>query len=125
MKISKKDYYLIKFIIKNLILLKGINIKIIDTRKKNNLFNYFIICEGTSNLHIKSIYNKIEMSIYKKYKIRPYNIEGQTNCKWILIDYVFFIVNIFLDKIRYYYKIDKFFKNFPIIDVLNKKIYFK
>ncbi|WGH25169.1 MAG: ribosome silencing factor [Candidatus Shikimatogenerans bostrichidophilus] len=123
MKIYKKDYYFIKKIIKNINLIKGGNIKVIDIRpKKNNLFNFFIICEGKSNLHVKSIYNKIVESIYKIFKIKPYNIEGKINNKWVLIDYNFLIINIFLKKIRIYYNIDNMWKNYPIIDIFKKKI---
>ncbi|WGH25357.1 MAG: ribosome silencing factor [Candidatus Shikimatogenerans bostrichidophilus] len=123
MKIYKKDYYFIKKIIKNINLIKGANIKVIDIRnKKNNLFNFFIICEGKSNLHVESIYNKIVESIYKIFKIKPYNIEGKINNKWVLIDYNFLIINIFLKKIRIYYNIDNMWKNYPIIDIFKKKI---
>lgn len=113
---DKNNFLFIKTIIKNINIINGINIKIIDTtKKKNNLFDFFIICEGISYLHVKSIYNKIEISIYKKFNIKPYNTEGIQNYKWILIDYNFVIVNIFLNKIRYYYEIDNFWNKFPIL----------
>ncbi|WGH26083.1 MAG: ribosome silencing factor [Candidatus Shikimatogenerans bostrichidophilus] len=113
MKINNKIFLFIKTIINNINNLKGKNIKIINTKKKiNNLFDYFIICEGNSNLHIKYIYNKIESNIYSIFNIKPYNIEGLKHYEWILIDYNFIIVNIFLKKKRYYYNIDDLFKHF-------------
>lgn len=118
MKIDKKDFLFIKTIIKNI---KNNNIKIIDIRgKKNNLFDFFIICEGKSNLHVKSILNKIEVSIYKKFNIKPYNIEGIKNNEWVLIDYNFLIINIFLKKIRVYYNLELIFKNYPLITIKKK-----
>ncbi|WOX79255.1 ribosome silencing factor [Candidatus Shikimatogenerans bostrichidophilus] len=116
MKLNKKKF--IKTIIK---IINNNKIKIIDNRRNkiNNLFDYFIICEGTSDLHVKSIYNKIEETIYNIFNIKPLNIEGKNNNKWILIDYNFIIINIFLKKIRKYYMIDKLFKNFPILYIKN------
>ncbi|MDH3004589.1 MAG: ribosome silencing factor, partial [Candidatus Shikimatogenerans sp. JK-2022] len=94
------------------------DIKILDIRnKKNNLFNYFIICSGKSNLHIKTIYNKIKISIKRKFKIIPYNIEGLNNYEWVLIDYNFIIINVFLKKIRDYYNIDNLWEKYPIITI--------
>ncbi|WOX79124.1 ribosome silencing factor [Candidatus Shikimatogenerans bostrichidophilus] len=111
MKLNKK-----KFIITIINIINNNKIKIIDNRKTiNNLFDFFIICEGKSYLHVKSIYNKIENTIYNIFKIKPFNIEGKNNNKWILIDYRFIIINIFLKKIRKYYMIDKLFKNLPIL----------
>ncbi|WGH27625.1 MAG: ribosome silencing factor [Candidatus Shikimatogenerans bostrichidophilus] len=114
-KINKKNFFFIKTIIKIIKIIKGLNIKIIYINKKNinNLFNYFIICEGKSYLHVKSIYSKIEIYLFKFLNIRPYNIEGIKNNEWILIDYNFIIINIFLKKIRYYYNIDNFLKKLP------------
>ncbi|MDH3004330.1 MAG: ribosome silencing factor [Candidatus Shikimatogenerans sp. JK-2022] len=118
MIIYKKYYFFIKNIINNINLIKGNNVKIIDIRKQvNNLFSFFIICEGISNLHIKTIYYKIILSINKDYNINPYNIEGINNYNWVLIDYKFLIVNIFLKKIRYYYNIDTLFKKYPVINI--------
>ncbi|BDT61529.1 MAG: hypothetical protein RDO_0570 [Flavobacteriales endosymbiont of Rhyzopertha dominica] len=115
MKINKNKFKFIKTIINNIII-KNINIKIYYTNKKiNNLFDFFIICEGNSSLHISSLYNNIKKCIFIKYKILPSNIEGIKNNKWILIDYNFIIINIFLKKIRKYYKIDNLFSKFPII----------
>ncbi|WGH26615.1 MAG: ribosome silencing factor [Candidatus Shikimatogenerans bostrichidophilus] len=111
-KIKKKRFFFIKTVIKIIKIINGLNIKIIYTNK-NNLFDYFIICEGTSYLHLKSIYQKIELYLYNIFNIKPLNIEGIKNNKWILIDYNFIIINIFLKKIRYYYNIDNFFRKFP------------
>ncbi|WGH28106.1 MAG: ribosome silencing factor [Candidatus Shikimatogenerans bostrichidophilus] len=122
LKIIKKKFFFLRTIIKSIKNKKGKKIKIINTKKKNNLFDYFIICEGISNIHIKTIYNKIVMSINNNFNIKPYNIEGLKNNEWILINYNFVIVNIFLKKIRYYYNIDKLFKNFIKI---KKKIFLK
>ncbi|MDH3005043.1 MAG: ribosome silencing factor [Candidatus Shikimatogenerans sp. JK-2022] len=123
MKIYKKDYLFIKKIIYYINLIKGNNIKLIDIRKKeNNLFNFFLICEGKSNIHVKYMYNKIVESINKIFNIKPYNIEGVQNYKWVLINYNFLIINIFIKKIRYYYNIDNLWRNYPIIDIIKKKI---
>ncbi|MDH3004964.1 MAG: ribosome silencing factor [Candidatus Shikimatogenerans sp. JK-2022] len=117
MKIKKKKNLFLKKIIKNIKKIKGKNIKLIDTRKKNNnLFDFFLICEGKTNIQVKTIFYKIEKSIYKNFNIKPKNIEGLNNLKWILIDYNFLIVNIFIKKNRNYYNIDNFWDKFPKIN---------
>lgn len=118
MKIYKKDYLVLKKIINKVTLIKAKKIKIIDIRKKqNSLFNYFIICSGKSRLHVKTIYSKIVLSIKKKFRLTPFNIEGLNNYKWVLIDYNSIIINIFLKRVRKFYKIDNFWCKYPIIKI--------
>ncbi|WGH24805.1 MAG: ribosome silencing factor [Candidatus Shikimatogenerans bostrichidophilus] len=122
MKIYNKKYLLIKKILKIINKINAKKIKLIDIRNTpNNLFNFLIICNGKSTIHIKNIYNKIIILIKKKLNILPYNIEGVNNLEWVLIDYNHIIINIFLKKIRKYYNIDSIWENLPKIKIIKFK----
>ena len=78
---------------------------------------YFIICTGTSNIHVNSIENKIKKIILKELGEKPYNTEGNNLGEWVLIDYYDIIVHIFQEKTRIFYNIEEFwgdakFKNY-------------
>ncbi|WGH24620.1 MAG: ribosome silencing factor [Candidatus Shikimatogenerans bostrichidophilus] len=121
MKIYNTKVLFIKYILNIINKIKGKRIKIIDIRNvPNNLFNFLIICNGKSTIHIKNIYNKITILIKKKFNIIPYNIEGINNLEWVLIDYNFIIINIFLKKIRKYYNIDNLWEKIPKIKIIKK-----
>ncbi|UOQ27675.1 Ribosomal silencing factor RsfS [Candidatus Karelsulcia muelleri] len=78
-------------------------------KKKNRIYDYFIICNGRSNKHVFSLYEKI------KENTSPSHTEGIRKSKWILMDYINIIVHIFLKEIRNYYQIEKIYQGLHIL----------
>lgn len=88
---------------------KGKEIISLDFRKiESAICKYFIICTGTSNMHVKSIENKIKKNISQNLSEKPLHTEGNTIGEWILIDYYDIIVHIFQEKTRRFYNLEDF-----------------
>jgi len=98
---------LITSIISGIEYVKGKNISILDLRKlENTVCDYFIICEGTSNTQVNAIVNSIQKKVSKELKDKPFNVEGEDNAEWVLMDYVNIVVHVFQKQIREYYDIE-------------------
>jgi len=88
---------------------KGKEIMTLDLRNiETAICDFFIVCTGTSNIHVKSIEDKIKKIISKKIGEKPLNIEGNKTADWILIDYYDVIIHIFQKQTRDFYKIEEF-----------------
>lgn len=86
---------------------KGLQPVVIDFENfQNFLFTHFVICHGTSAPHIDTLVEHIENTLRKKFKLKPYHIEGQRNKEWVLIDYGDVIVHIFQEAARRYYNLE-------------------
>lgn len=86
---------------------KGKDITILDLRElENTVCDYFIICEGTSNTQVNAIVNSIQKKVSKELKDKPFNVEGEDNAEWVLMDYVNIVVHVFQKHIREYYDIE-------------------
>jgi len=86
---------------------KGKEISILDLREiENTVCDYFIVCEGTSNTQVNAIVNAVQKKVSKELKDKPWNIEGQDNAEWVLMDYVNVVVHVFQKHIREYYDIE-------------------
>ena len=86
---------------------KGKEINILDLREiENTVCDYFVICEGTSNTQVNAIVNSIQKKVSKTLKDKPWQIEGEDNAEWILMDYVNVVVHVFQKHIREYYDIE-------------------
>ncbi len=97
---------------------KGVNIKILDLKSLNNVVSdYFIVCEGTSNIHIKYIANTVEKLVSKSMQEKPFSSEGITNAEWVLIDYVKTVVHIFQQKTRELFDIEGLWGDAKITNV--------
>lgn len=87
--------------------LKGENINVLDIRGiENTVCDYYVICDGTSNIQVSAIVRAIEKKVSKQHKQKPWHIEGLTNATWVLIDYIDVVVHVFQKQTRTYYDIE-------------------
>ncbi len=109
---------LITTIIKGIDEVKGENIQLLDLREiDNTVCDYFVICTGNSNTQVNSISGAIQKIVSKKLKDKPFNIEGQNNSEWVLMDYVNVVVHIFQKHVRDYYDIESLWGDARIIKI--------
>lgn len=85
---------------------KGKDILLLDIRKTAPfLCDYFIIITGHTREHLQAISDKIVESLNKE-NIRIDHIEGYEVGKWILLDYIDFVVHIMTKETREYYALE-------------------
>ena len=86
---------------------KGKNIIQLDLRRLGDApTDFFIICEGDSNTHVKAISDSIYKKVKDELQIAPTHTEGSTNAKWILMDYFNTVVHVFYPETREFYDIE-------------------
>lgn len=88
---------------------KGRNIKILPIRDRNDIADYFVIADGTSNTHIKTLADEVEYRIGER-GVKPLSYEGRGNNSWILIDYGFVVVHVFSREARDFYDLDRLYR---------------
>ncbi len=82
----------------NLMNLKGI---------QNAMFDYFIVCHGTSRTHVESIADSVQDEVFKAIGEHVWHKEGFLNSEWILLDYIDIVVHIFQKDSRAFYQLEK------------------
>jgi ribosome-associated protein len=86
---------------------KAKNIMIMDLSGiPNRAFDYFVICDADSKVHVESIADGIEETVQKLAGEKAYHSEGQQNSEWILIDYINIVAHVFLREMRDYYNLE-------------------
>ncbi|MBQ22796.1 MAG: ribosome silencing factor [Flavobacteriales bacterium] len=97
---------LITKIIKGIKNVKGVEIDLLDLRViENTVCDYFLICNGTSNTHVKAIVSSVQKTVSKSIKEKPFHIEGEDNGEWVLIDYIDVVVHVFQKQVREHYNL--------------------
>ena len=120
-KKKNNDDSLIYSIIEAIENIKGKEINILDLRElENTVCDYFIVCEGSSNTQVNAIVASIQKHVSKELKDKPWNIEGNDNGEWVLMDYYDIIVHIFQDKTRKFYNIEDFWGDAKLTKVKYK-----
>ncbi len=88
---------------------KGIDVKIIPVASKIDIVDYFVICSGMSNTHIKALADEVEYQLVEAgVKLKSY--EGRGNNTWILVDFGEVVVHVFSREARDFYNIEKLYR---------------
>lgn len=85
---------------------KAGDIKILDVRKMSALWDYFVVCSGLSELHVKTLndYMQVEM---KKLGHQIAHSDNGRDSKWMITDFGDILVHIFDAESRQHYAIEK------------------
>ncbi len=100
----------LKAIVKALDEKKAVDIKVIQIDEVTSLCDHFVICNGTSTTHVKTLADECEVVTDKLgYPIRAR--EGMDAGSWILLDYGDIIVHIYNKDTRNFYNLEKLWKD--------------
>lgn len=106
---------LAKHIVKALDEKKAEEIRLIKISQLTALGDYFIIANGTSNTHVRSLAEEVE-DVAEKIGMPPRNIEGRST-GWILLDFGEILVHIFTPADRDYYSLERLWKDGEFVDI--------
>ena len=85
---------------------KALAITLLDLRDITDTCDYFLICTGTSEQHIRSLADEVRDQLAELGE-KPWHIEGVDTRRWVLIDYVDFVVHIFRAEARDFYALER------------------
>ena len=87
--------------------IKGKNIIVLDMRHLHDSpTDYFIICEGESNVQVKAIGENVYKKLKSQHGIMPNHIEGALKAQWVLVDYFSTVVHVFHKEARTFYELE-------------------
>ncbi len=73
---------------------------------ENAVSDHFIICHGNSDTQVEAIAEAIEEKTLEELNEKPWQIEGNENASWILLDYVHVVAHIFHEEARTFYDLE-------------------
>lgn len=91
---------------------------------ESGLTDYFLICTGSNDRQTVAITDEIELRLKREFGNYPNSVEGRRQGEWILMDYVDFIVHVFLPEKRAFYGLERLRKSATTLSVaeLNSEI---
>ena len=95
---------------------------ILDLRELGSFTDFFAICSGTSDIQVEAISEAVLDELKEKWNVRPWHREGEQQSDWVLLDYVDFVVHIFLDEKRKHFNLERLWIEAPTIEVPDVEI---
>lgn len=85
---------------------KAEEVVLLDMREISSFCDYFLICTGTSEPHLKAIASNVEMRM-KELGQLPRGREGVYSSHWVVVDYGDVIVHVFRADVRHHYALER------------------
>lgn len=83
--------------------------------------DFFLITSGANERQTQAIADEIELRLKHEFQTYPNSVEGRRLGEWVLLDYVDFVVHIFLAEKRSYYNIERLRKSARTVDLQQLK----
>ena len=95
---------------------KGMNIKLLKIDRVSSLADYFLICTGTSNTHVKTLcdYAEYEMEQLGEPMLGR---EGHRGNSWELLDYGSVVIHVFTEEARKFYDLERLWADAEVVDL--------
>ena len=77
----------------------------------SGLSDFFLVTSATNDRQAIAIADEIEHRLKKEFGVFPNSVEGRRHGEWILLDYVDFVVHVFLVERRAFYDIERLRKS--------------
>ena len=95
---------------------KGMNIKLLKIDKISSLADYFLICTGTSNTHVKTLCDHAEFTL-EQLGEPMLGREGHRGNTWELLDYGSLVVHVFTEDAREFYSLERLWADAEQVDI--------
>jgi ribosome-associated protein len=92
---------------------KAIDILVLDLRGVVGYADYFVICSGGTERQTKAIHDGIHLGLKERHGLLPRRVEGVTEARWILMDYLDVVVHVFTPETRAYYRLEQLWGEVP------------
>src|SRR5207237_7113814 len=95
---------------------KAEEIVVLDLRGISTFTDFFVICSGPSEPHLKAIAGAVETKLKQDHSIRATAIDGFPAIQWIVMDYLHVIVHVFHQAKRAFYSLEDLWSDAPRLE---------
>jgi len=92
---------------------KAENIIILDLRALSSVTDYFVICTGTSEPHLRAIVDGITNPLREELALRPSATDGALHTAWVVLDFFDVIVHVMRADVRDHYDLEGLWGDAP------------
>ncbi len=95
---------------------KAEDLVVLDLRGLCDFTDHFIVCHGATPRQTAAIADAVEERLGEKAGRWPRHVEGRRLGEWILMDYLDFVVHVFVGERRTFYSLERLWGDAPRIE---------
>jgi len=93
---------------------KANDVVLLNLQGVSDMTDCFVIASGTSDTHVRSIAEHVMESLRKE-GLRAHHVEGLQQGRWVLLDYVDFVVHVFHPTLREFYQLERLWGDATVV----------
>jgi len=91
---------------------KAVDGLVLDLRGISDATDHFVIVSGTSDTHARAIAEHV-LEVMRERGARAHHVEGLSAGRWVLLDFVDFVVHVFHPALREFYQLERLWGEAP------------
>ena len=95
---------------------KANDVVVLSLKGVTDMTDFFVIASGTSDTHVRALGEHVQQEL-KKDGNTPNHVEGLTQGRWVLLDYVDFVVHLFHPTLRGFYQLERLWSDAEVVPV--------
>ncbi|MDP2957996.1 MAG: ribosome silencing factor [Longimicrobiales bacterium] len=92
--------------------LKARDVVGLDLRGISSATDFFLLASGRSDVQVRAIAEHVVEEL-KKEGVRPAHVEGLQGGRWVLVDYIDFVLHVFHPQARDFYQLESLWGDAP------------
>jgi ribosome-associated protein len=96
---------------------KANDVVLLGLKGVSDMTDYFLIASGTSDTHVRALGGSVLEDLKKETGQMANHTEGLQQGRWVLLDYVDFVVHVFHPTLRNFYQIERLWADAQVIPV--------
>ncbi len=91
---------------------KASDILALDLRKLSDATDFFVLASGSSDTHVRALGERI-IEAFAADGRKPHHEEGLAQGRWVLLDFIDFVVHVFHPTLRQFYQLERLWAEAP------------
>lgn len=96
---------------------KANDVVLLSLKGVSDMTDYFLIASGTSDTHVRALGGSVLEDLKKETGQMAHHVEGLQQGRWVLLDYVDFVVHVFHPTLRSFYQIERLWADADVIPI--------
>ena len=87
----------------------------IDVSNHLVLTDVFLLCSAANDRAVRAVVDAIEEALLKAHETKPLRREGESESRWVLLDYNELVVHVQQTEERFHYALERLWRDCPLI----------
>jgi ribosome-associated protein len=89
----------------------------LDMRPVVGYTDFLVVCTARNERQAKAIHDDARLRLKQDHGLLPANVEGETEGRWVLMDYLDCVLHVFVPELRERYRLDVLWAEAPRLEL--------